>query len=82
MPVSKVSVLERVDCIINAAFSLVELLLGYMLWPTSSEKSRLFGGKKGLNCSFKLTNLLNFTKTIIPLALMAAIDSEQKLIRG
>ena len=53
MPVPKVSVLETVDCIINAAFSLVEPLLGYMLWPTSSEKSRLFGGKKGLNSSFK-----------------------------
>ena len=32
--------------IINAAFWLVELLLGYMLQPTSSEKRRLFGGKK------------------------------------
>ena len=38
--------------IINAVFSLVELLLGYMLQPTSSEKCRLFGGKKGLKTSF------------------------------
>ena len=26
---------------------LVELLLGYMLEPTSGEKHRIFGGKKG-----------------------------------
>ena len=38
--------------IINAAFWLVELLLGYMLYPTSSEKRGLFGGKKGLKSSF------------------------------
>ena len=38
--------------IINAAFWLVELLLGYMLQPTSSEKRRLLGGKKGLKSSF------------------------------
>ena len=38
--------------IINAAFRLVELLLGYMLQSTSSEKHRLFGGKKGLKSSF------------------------------
>ena len=36
-----------------AAFLLVELLLGYMLQPTSSKKHRLFGGKKGLKSSFK-----------------------------
>ena len=33
---------------------LVELLLGYMLLPTSSEKRRIFGGKKGLKFCFKL----------------------------
>ena len=36
---------------INAVFWLVELLLGYMLLPTSSEKRALFGGKKGLKSS-------------------------------
>ena len=38
--------------IINAAFWLVELLLGYVLEPTSSEKHELFGCKKGLKSSF------------------------------
>ena len=42
---------------INAAFSLVELLLGYMLQPPGSAKRGLFGGKKGLKSSF---NYLNF----------------------
>ena len=37
--------------VINAAFLLVELLPGYMLYPSSSEKRRLFGGRKGLKSS-------------------------------
>ena len=67
--------------IINAVFWLVELLLGYMLYPTRSEKRELFDGKKGLKSSFNYLKffildifnpLLDFTKTIIPLSLMAS----------
>ena len=36
----------------QAAFWLVELLLGYMLYPTSSEKRVLLGSKKGFKSSF------------------------------
>ena len=39
--------------IINAAFGMVDLLLGYMLQPTSSENCQLFGSKKGVKFSFK-----------------------------
>ena len=38
--------------LINAAFLLVEILLRCMLWLTSSEKRRLFGGKKEFKSSF------------------------------
>ena len=61
--------------IINAAFRLVELLLGYMLWPTSSQKRRLFGGKKGLKSSFnqpKLFCLDIFDRLVIPRARMGS----------
>ena len=44
---------KRKESFTNAAFWLVELLPGYMLQPTSSEKRLLFGGKKGLKSSFK-----------------------------
>ena len=60
---------------------------------TGSEKRRLFGGEKGLKSSFNqlkfffilgiLTKQLDFTKTIIPLALMGVnFDSEPVRARG
>ena len=46
--------------IINAEFLLVELLPPYMWKPTSSEKRRLYGRKKGLK------SILNKLKLFCP----------------
>ena len=50
--------------VINAVFWLPELLLGYMLQPTSSVKRGLFGGKKGLKSTVKGHNYSSLPKNM------------------
>ena len=52
--ISMVYTLSKIQLVNQCCVLIVELLLGYMLWPTSSEKRLIFGGKKGLEACFKL----------------------------